>query len=72
MEDEKAPMSTNCCWSYLEETDAKVGSTIKVIGYPGKYNGKLYYMDGTIDKIIWSDNRHNAIISYKDITTTEG
>ena len=72
MNNKDAPLSKNSCWGhYLENSGAKVGSTIKVIGYPGEYKGNLYEMEGTIKEIRKFDDGH-AIIVYNDINTSGG
>ena len=57
--------------AYLENSGAKVGSIIKVIGYPAEYDGILYEMEGTIKEIRKFDDGH-AIIVYNNINASGG
>jgi|APCry1669189241_1035207.scaffolds.fasta_scaffold439253_1 hypothetical protein len=65
------PITKDTYWSDIESEDLKVGSKIKVIGYPGEYKGELYSMDGTIKSIVEKKNGHKIIL-YDDLDTTPG
>ncbi len=67
----KIPITKDTYWSDIESEDLKEGSKIKVIGYPGEYEGKLYSMDGTIKRIVEKKNGHKTIL-YDDLDTTPG
>ena len=58
-------MPENCYLSYLEKECPRPGDIIRVIGYPGEYNGHLYEMQETIDEI--QKSGENYIIIYKTL-----
>ena len=66
-----APVSRNSFWSDIEESDAQIGDTICIIGYPGEYDGVLYKMEGKIKKL--EDVKGgNKLILYDSIDTSGG
>ncbi len=55
--------------SYLEKERPEVGDIIRVIGYPGEKQGRLYEMEGKIQQILRTEN--NKEILDDNIDTTE-
>ena len=51
----KITMAENCKLSSIDEENVKIGDKIIVAGYPYKYSGYLYYMEGTIHEIKTTD-----------------